>query len=309
MKEYVIKLGAEVVHDGDGGNTKINPVATWGGLTQIISAYGSNISIVQVDYEVKKLTIGNDGMPYPAVYANFGELEDSIPLKNGVAYKPETKFEKVQFNLKIDTADIADFEGLNKWEVKATIRILIGDGKYEQFATDAALNALEAIAQLQLKTAGGEYLGAIFQNSRKSVADHFYQRDIEPNEIPDGANYAIMKFHELEQETSAGFLFTPDVNGVLGTAILNVQISQDNGASLLFRADLIKIKRLLNSTGDEVLIQELEYKDVVADFPVDSSQHIAVLQDAHLKYKWNDPDSAIKSRYGFAGWRIEFYKR
>ncbi len=305
MKEYVIKLGATINDTGD--EIEIIPNPALGGITQVISAYGSNISIVKVDYEVKQ----NSGtpieeVPYPAVYANFGELEDSIPLKNGVAYTPEAKFEKIQFNLKVDTSEITIVGGT--WEVKATIRILIGDGKYEQFATDAALNALEAISQLQLKTLGGEYLGSQYQQSTYNRLEEFHQINIQPNDMPPGTNYATLEFQELEHETSAGFIFGEDLQHLFKAIILNATVSQNNGAKLLSKVELIKVNRLLNKDLS-LSSEELAYNRAKVSFEVDASQHLTILQRAYYKYRWYNISDPNVNRYGFASWKIEFYKR
>ncbi len=307
MKEYVIKLGARV--DTNANRANIHPVANDGGITQIISAYGSNISIVKVDYEVQQFS-GNhiEEVPYPAVYANFGELEDSIPLKNGVAYTPETPFEKVQFNLKIDGSDIVKPRGLHAWTVKATIRILIGDGKYEQFATDAALNALEAISQLQLKTLGGEYLGSQYQQSTYNRLEEFHQVNIQPEDMPAGTNYATLEFQELEHETSAGFIFGEDLQHLFKAIILNATVSQNNGAALLSKVELIKVNRLLNKDLS-LSSEELAYNRAKVSFEVDASQHLTILQRAYYKYRWYNIADPNVNRYGFASWKIEFYKR
>ncbi len=314
MKEYVIKLGANVSNIGHREKFVISPVANKGGITQIINAYGSNISIVKVDYTIKVASGYEAGrLPYPAVYANFGELEDSIPLKNGVAYTPEATFEKVQFNLNINIDDLNDPDTIKSqnsaFEVKAEIRILIGDGKYEQFATDAALNALEAIAQLQLKTAGGQYLGSHYQQSHQDRNSSFHQTDIQPEDIPEGTNYAILEFQQLEQDTSSGFIFTRDKDtGIKPTVILESLVSQNNGAKLLSRVELIKVNRILG-TDNSVLSQEMEYNRAKVSFDVDASQHLTILQTTYYKYRWYTDTQVEANSHGFASWKIEFYKR
>ncbi len=309
MKEYVIKLGATFILAEDGTQI-IQPITKKGGVTQVISAYGSNISIVNVDHQIKVLAAGaNEYLPNFATYANFGELEDSIPLKNGVAYTPEAKFEKVQFNLNINAENVPDNRARQwSWEVETTIRILIGDGKYEQFATDAALNALEAIAQLQLKTAGGEYLGSRIQGITHNNNSPFAQTNIEPEDMPEGTNYAILEFQQLEGTNSSGFIFAKDADGSLSTTILEGSASQDNGAKVLARAELIKVKRLLD-VDYTVLSQELDYNPAKVSFEVDASQYLAIYQYSHHKYKWSYENAPVVSTHGFASWKIEFYKR
>ncbi len=310
MKEYVIKLGAEVTFDADSDNPTANiiPIASWGGITQIISAYGSNISIVKVDYEVKQTAGSVAVLPYPAVYANFGELEDSIPLKNGVAYTPETKFEKTQFNLKINTVDVDADQGLNVWEVKATIRILIGDGKYEQFATDASLRALEAISRLQLQAAGGRPIqhtfGLRYPSHRSQSASSL--NFISPHTaIPAEADYALVEFENFTPTNSLGYMNIGE-----SAEILAVNISDKNGNDLGAES-LVWDNILLSEDGTEVIQRAIKVNSkVTIRIEVEDlvrNGGLNIVQFAAKPFKLRQPLGQITQQYWFASVTVRYY--
>ncbi len=309
MKEYIIKLGAGVTLDGDSNNpvAEIFPNAKWGGITQIISAYGSNISIIKVDYEIQADNPGYAKVPYPTVYANFGELEDYIPLKNGVAYTPETKFGKVQFNLKIDGSHLIEPLGLHTWEVKATIRILIGDGKYEQFATDASLRALEAISKLQLQAAGGRPIqhtfGLRYPSHRSQNPSAL--NSIIPINIPDEADYALVEFENFTPTNSLGYMNIGESAEILAVNISD-KFGNDLGAESLVWDNI-----LLSEDGTEVIQRGIEVNSKVTIKiginGLTKRNGFNIVQFASKPFKLRQPLGQITQQYWFAAVTIKYY--